>query len=86
MIDIRYRGLVVHRMICRDSPVVAYRVTLESGIDQLREFELPASAYSCTFAGPYLCAQIDLRKERERELAAHDENSTSSGIAEPYAR
>ena len=44
MIDVRYRGLVVHRMICRDSPVVAYRVTLESVIDQLREFEPPASA------------------------------------------
>ena len=32
-------------------------------------------------------AQIDLRKARERELAPLlDEKSTSSGIAEPYAR
>ena len=30
--------------------------------------------------------KIDLRKARERELASLDENSTSSGIAEPYAR
>ena len=29
---------------------------------------------------------IDLRKARERELATFDEKSTSSGIAEPYAR
>ena len=34
----------------------------------------------------FSCAQIDLRKARERELAALDEQSTSSGIAEPYAR
>ena len=32
------------------------------------------------------CAQIDLRQARERELATLDEKSTSSGIAEPYAR
>ena len=35
--------------------------------------------------GLFLCAQIDLRKARERELTL-DEKSTSSGIAEPYAR
>ena len=34
----------------------------------------------------FSCAQIDLRKARERELATLDEKSTSSGIAEPYAR
>ena len=32
------------------------------------------------------CAQIDLRKARERELATLDEKPTSSGIAESYAR
>ena len=32
----------------------------------------------------FSCAQIDLRKARERELATLDEKSTSSGIAEPY--
>ena len=31
------------------------------------------------------CAQIDLRKARERELATLDEKPTSSEIAEPYA-
>ena len=36
--------------------------------------------------GTFSCAQIDLRKTRERELATFDENFTSSGIAEPYAR
>ena len=36
--------------------------------------------------GTFFWAQIDLRKARERELATLDEKSTSSGIAEPYAR
>ena len=36
--------------------------------------------------GDFSCAQIDWRKARERELATLDEQSTSSGIAEPYAR
>ena len=44
------------------------------------------SAYSYKFAGIFSCAQIDLRKARERELATLDEESASSGIAEPYAR
>ena len=34
----------------------------------------------------FSCAPIDLRKARERELATLDEKSTSSGMAEPYAR
>ena len=34
----------------------------------------------------FSCAQIDLRKARERELATLDEKSTSSGCAEPCAR
>ena len=48
----------------------------------------PPSAYkySYKFFGTFPCAQIDLRKARERELATLDEKSTSSGIAEPYAR
>ena len=36
--------------------------------------------------GTFSCAQIDLRKAQKRELATLDEKSTSSGIAEPYAR
>ena len=38
------------------------------------------------FVGAFSCAQIELQKARERELATLDEKSTSSGIAEPYAR
>ena len=34
--------------------------------------------------GTFSCAQIDLRKARERELATLDEKSTSSAIAEHY--
>ena len=39
--------------------------------------------YSYKFVGTFSCAQIDLRKARERELATLDEISTSSGIADP---
>ena len=43
--------------------------------------------YSYKFVGTFSCGQIDLRKaQEERELAILDERSTSSGIAEPYAR
>ena len=64
---------------------MAYQVILAPGVGQFREFEAP-SAYSCKFVGTFSCAQIDLREARERELAILDEKSTSSGIAEPYAR
>ena len=47
---------------------VAYQVILEPGIGQSREFESP-SAYLHKFVGTFSCAQIDLRKARERELA-----------------
>ena len=47
----------------------------------------PPSAYSsCKVFGTFACAQNDLCKAQERELAKLDEKSTSSGIAEPYAR
>ena len=46
----------------------------------------PPSTYSYKFVGTFSCAQTDSRKARERELAARDEKSTSSGIAEPYTR
>ena len=46
----------------------------------------PPSAYSYKFVEAFPCAQINLRKVRERELATLGEKSTSSGIAEPYAR
>ena len=66
----------------------AYQVILEPGIGQFREFE-PRRVHTrikYKFVGTFSCAQIDLRKARERELATLDEKSTSSGIAEPYAR
>ena len=47
---------------------------------------MPPSAYSYKFVGTYSCAQVYSRKARKRELPTLDEKSTSSGIAEPYAR
>ena len=64
---------------------MAYQVILEPGIGQFREFA-PPSAYSSKLFGTFSCTQIDLRKARERESVILDEKSTSSGIAEPYAR
>ena len=54
---------------------VAYQV-IRSGCPRawytsFREFE--PSAYSYKFVGTFSCAQIDLRKARERELATLDE-------------
>ena len=46
----------------------------------------PRSGRDRVWGGIFSCAQIDLRKARERELATLDDKSTSSGIAEPYAR
>ena len=65
---------------------VAYQVILEPGIGQFREFESPQVHTRINSWGLFSCAQIDLRKARERELATLDQKSTSSGIAEPYAR
>ena len=65
---------------------VAYQVILEPGIGQFREFNPPPSAYSCKFVGTFPCAQIDLRKARERDLGTLDEKSTSSGATELSAR
>ena len=68
---------------------VAYQVILEPGIGQFREFE-PRRVHTRMneFVETFSCAPIDLRQARERELliATLDEKSTSSGIAEPYAR
>ena len=67
---------------------VAYQAILEPGIGQFLEFEPRRVHTRITgiFVGTFSCAQIDLRKARERALATLDEKSTSSGIAEPYAR
>ena len=51
---------------------VAYQVILEPDIGQFHEFESPRVKFVETFS----CAQIDLRKARERELATLDEKST----------
>ena len=57
-------------VLCPVAPV-AYQVVLEPGIGQFREFESPRvhTWYSYKVAGTFSCAQIDLRKARERELA-----------------
>ena len=65
---------------------VACQVVLEPGKGQFRDFGSPRGhTYSNIFVGTFSCAQIDLRKTRERDLATLHEKSTSSGIAEPYA-
>ena len=67
------------------TPVAYQVIILEPGIGQFREFEPSrVHTYSHEFVGTFSCAQIDLWKARERELATLDEKSTSSGIAEPY--
>ena len=49
---------------------VACQVILEPGIGQSREFESPrVHTHSYIFVGTFSCAQIDLRKAREDELA-----------------
>ena len=73
--------------MCMVAPV-AYQVILEPGIGQFREFEYPRVHTRMNSWGLFLVHKLtcDLRKARERELATLDEKSTSSGIAEPYAR
>ena len=41
----------------------------------------PECLLLCIRGDFFLCAQIDVRKARERELATLDEKSTNSGIA-----
>ena len=65
---------------------VAYQVILEPGIGQFREFEPRRGHTHTKIVGTFSCGRIDLRKAREGELVTLDEQSTSSGIAEPYAR
>ena len=65
---------------------VAYQVILEHGMGQFREFEPRRVHTRINSPGLFSCAQIDLRKARNREVTTLDEKSTSSGIAKPYAR
>ena len=74
-----------HFIIMPVAPV-AYQVSLEPGIGQFREFEPPRAHARIISWRLFLVHKIDLRTARERELATFDEKSTSSGIAEPYAR
>ena len=50
-----------------------------------RSVSLSSNPPECIL-GTFSCAQINLRKARERELATLGEKWTSIGIAEPYAR
>ena len=65
---------------------MAYQVILEPVIGQFREFEPRRVHTRIKSVGPFSCAQFDLRKARERELATLDEKLTCIGVAEPYAR
>ena len=64
------------------------RVHTRMSFDKI--FDLTAGVYfnfyNINSYGLFSCAQIDLRKARECEFATFDEKSTSSGIAQPYAR
>ena len=44
---------------------------------------IPPSAYSYIFVETFSCAQVDLRKARERESAALDENRRAEGLLNP---
>ena len=49
---------------------VAYQVILEPGIFQFREFESSeVHTYAYKFVGTFSCAEIDLRKARERRVS-----------------
>ena len=62
---------------------MAYQVILESGIGQFREFE-SLRVHTLKILRDFSCAQIDLRKARERKLATLDGKSTSSvGLLNP---
>ena len=65
--------------MCYDVPMSRRSWTRTKPQEQsARKKEEPAGALH-----NFSCAQIDLRKTRERELATLDEKSTSSEIAEP---
>ena len=56
---------------------------LQPGIGQFREFEPPRVHTRINSWGLFSCAQIDLRKARERELATLGEKSTAVGLLNP---
>ena len=62
------------------------RLSSSPGIGQFREFESPRVHTRKISWGIVLVNKLTCEKRDERELATPDEKSTSSGIAEPYAR
>ena len=62
---------------------VAYQVILVPGTGQFREFEPGRVHTQYKFVGTFSCAQTDLRKARERELATLDENRRAVGLPDP---
>ena len=69
-------------MYCKVSVApVAYQVILEPGIGPFREFEPRRVHTRINSLGTFSCAQIDLRKARERELATHSmKNRRAVGV------
>ena len=66
---------------------MAYQVIFEPGIGQFREFEPPRVRTGINLWGLFLVHRLTRgKRESVCELATLDEKSTSSGIAEPYAR
>ena len=59
---------------------------LEPGIGQFREFEPPRVHTRINSWGFFLVHKLTCGKRESVSLATLDEKSTSSGIAEPYAR
>ena len=74
-------------LVLRAQPIapVAYQVNLEPGKGQFREFEPRRVHTRINSCGLSLIHKLTCGK-KERELATLDKISTSSGIAEPYAR
>ena len=62
---------------------VAYQVVLEPCIGQIHEFESPRVHTHKKIIGTFSCAQIDLRKARERELVTLGENRPALGLLNP---
>ena len=62
---------------------VAYQINLEPGIGQFREFEPRRVHTRINSLRFLLCAQIDLRKARERDLAHSMKNRRAVGVLNP---
>ena len=67
--------------------LVAYQVILEPGISQFREFEPPRVHTRMNSWGLFSCDKLTCGKRESVSKKQHStKKSTSSGIAEPYAR